>query len=198
MARSGSRARVVVRQSYYWPDQQLNFWIIIMLVTGGVLIGVFASFITDQQHLGGLGIPWYVKPKHNWIMPFGITVGGLTVIFIIIMLILISQRRLLPGVVIIGSFILLVLYITGVIETAIQLFGPEANISGNCQTYVTNMQTNDLSINALAWLEQNSICQSWDAVFAFWIVGAVFLVWMLVLGSQVARNGGPGGAYDRD
>lgn len=131
-------------------------------------------------------------------MPYGITVGALTVIFIIIMLILINQRRLLPGVVIIGSFILLVLYITGLIETAIQLFGPEANIIGNCDTYVTKNQQTDLSINTLAWLEQNSICQSWDAAFAFWIVGAVFLVWMLVLGSQVARNGGPGGAYDRD
>ena len=42
MGRSVSRQRVIVRQSYYWPDQQLNFWIIIMLATGGVLIGVFA------------------------------------------------------------------------------------------------------------------------------------------------------------
>jgi len=48
---------VVVRQSYYWPDQQLNFWIIIMLATGGVLIGVFAAFMRDQQAFG-LGIPW--------------------------------------------------------------------------------------------------------------------------------------------
>lgn len=67
MARSASRARVtVVRQSYFWPDQQLNFWIIIMLATGGVLVGTFAAFVTDQQHLGGLGIPWYVEPKHYW------------------------------------------------------------------------------------------------------------------------------------
>lgn len=59
MARSSvSRTRVVVRQSYYWPDQQLNFWIIMMLVTGGVLIGVFAQFVVIQQRLGGLGIPW--------------------------------------------------------------------------------------------------------------------------------------------
>ena len=58
MGRSVSRQRVIVRQSYYWPDQQLNFWIIIMLATGGVLIGVFATFINIQQTLGGLGIPW--------------------------------------------------------------------------------------------------------------------------------------------
>ena len=131
------------------------------------------------------------------IMPFGITVGALTIIFVWIMIILIYQRRLLPGVVMIGSFILLVLYITGLIETAIQLFGPKGNISSNCTTYVTNNPQNDLSINTLAWLEQNSICQSWDAVFAFWIIGAVFLVWMIILGSQVAR-GGFGNDRDRD
>lgn len=88
-----------------------------------------------------------------------------------------------------GSFILLVLYITGVIETAIQLFGPEGNINGNCQTYVFGNPQNSLDINTLAWLQQRSICQSWQAVFAFWIVGAVFLVWMLVLAGMVARGG---------
>ncbi|KAI6869926.1 hypothetical protein KC343_g7651 [Hortaea werneckii] len=182
MARSSaSRTRVVVRQSYYWPDQQLNFWIIVMLATGGVLIGVFAAFIVQQQRLGGLGIPW--------IMPFGISVGSLTVIFIWILIILIYQRRLLPGVVMIGSFILLVLYLTGLIETAIQLFGPDGNINGNCETYVYDNPQNDLTLNTLAWLQQNSICQSWDAVFAFWIIGAVFLVWMIILGAQVARGG---------
>jgi hypothetical protein len=56
-ARSVSRTRVVVRQSYYWPDQQLNFWILVMIAAGGTLIGVFASFIVDQQQLK-LGIPW--------------------------------------------------------------------------------------------------------------------------------------------
>lgn len=122
-------------------------------------------------------------------MPFGITVGALTVIFIWIMLILIWQRRLLPGVVILGSFILLVLYITGLIETAIQLFGPAGDVIGNCKNNVDNVETNGLSLFTLAWLEQQSICQSWQAVFAFWIIGAVFLVWMIILGSMVARGG---------
>ena len=52
-----SRRRVVVRESFYWPDQQLNFWILIMLATGGVLIGIFASFVVAQRTLR-LGIPW--------------------------------------------------------------------------------------------------------------------------------------------
>lgn len=57
MARSVSRTRVVVRQSYYWPDQQLNFWILVMLGAGGTLVGVFAIFVTQQQQLH-FGIPW--------------------------------------------------------------------------------------------------------------------------------------------
>ncbi|KAK5685893.1 hypothetical protein LTR17_011323 [Elasticomyces elasticus] len=190
MARSSvsrSRTRVVVRQSYYWPDQQLNFWIIIMLATGGVLIGVFAAFIQDQQRFG-LGIPW--------IMPFGITVGALTVIFVWIMLALIYQRRLLPGVVMIGSFILLVLYITGIIETALQLFRNTNGIIGQCNTLNRNSPARGLTVEVLAYLELQSICQSWQAAFAFWIVGAVFFLWMIVLGSQVARGGGGGGGRD--
>ncbi|KAK3067259.1 hypothetical protein LTR53_015978 [Teratosphaeriaceae sp. CCFEE 6253] len=185
MARSSdSRTRVVVRQSYYWPDQQLNFWIIIMLVTGGVLIGVYAAFIRDQQ-MYGLGIPW--------IMPYGITVGALTVIFVLIMLALIFQRRLIPGVVMIGSFILLVLYITGIIETAIQLFRNTNGIQGQCNNLTKNAPENGLTVNMLAYMELQSICQSWQAVFAFWIVGAVFFLWMIILGAQVARGGGGAG-----
>ena len=124
-------------------------------------------------------------------MPYGITVGALTVLFILIMLGLIYQRRLLPGLVMIGCFILLVLFITGVIETAIQLFGPQGDIASHCQTIVegTKDQYQGPSFYTLAWLQQNSTCQSWYAVFAFWIIGAVFLVWMIVLGSMVARGG---------
>ncbi|EME77915.1 uncharacterized protein MYCFIDRAFT_33894 [Pseudocercospora fijiensis CIRAD86] len=176
-----TRERVIVRQSYYWPDWQLNVWIIIMLAAGGVLVGVFSSFVVVQTHLGKLGIPW--------IMPFGITVGALTIAFIILMLLLIIQRRLLPGILIIGSFILLVLYITGLIETAIQLFGPAGDINSKCQQFVFDNPSKDLSINTLAWLEQNSICQSWLAAFSFWIIGAVFLVYLIVLASMVAQGG---------
>ena len=53
-----TRERVIVRQSYYWPDWQLNLWIIIMLATGGTLVGIFANFVVIQNTLGGLGIPW--------------------------------------------------------------------------------------------------------------------------------------------
>lgn len=122
-------------------------------------------------------------------MPFGITVGALTILFVLGMLILISQRRLLPGFLMIGSFILLVLFITGLIETAIQLFGPAGDINTKCSTYIFNMPSTGLNIDTLGWLEQNSICQSWLAVFSFWIVGAVFLTYMIALAARVAQGG---------
>lgn len=86
------------------------------------------------------------------------SVGSITLIFILIQLVLISQRRLLPGVMLLFAFILLVLYITGIIETAIQLFGA-GNVSDNCQRYVTNNQITGVQVNTLAWLEQNNICE---------------------------------------
>jgi hypothetical protein len=57
MARSFVSERVVVRERYFWPPVQLNFWTTIILVAGSLLLGVFANFITIQERLG-LGIPW--------------------------------------------------------------------------------------------------------------------------------------------
>lgn len=99
------------------------------------------------------------------IFPFGITVGALTVLFILLLLGLIATRRLLPFIVILLSFVLFALYLTGLIETAIQLFGPDGNVNGNCQTYVIGQPVSGRSLNTLAWLEQQSICESAVSTF---------------------------------
>ncbi|EOD45054.1 1,3-beta-glucan synthase component FKS1 [Neofusicoccum parvum] len=179
MARSVVSRAVVVREKYYWPDVQLNIWTIVMLATAGVLIGIYATFISIQQRFR-VGIPW--------LFPFGITVGGLTVLLIFIEIVLITQRKLLPGVMIIGSFILVVLYITGIIETGIQLYGDPSDVNGKCQRYVDNNEQFGPSVNTLAWLEQDSICAQWKATFAFWIVGTAFLLWMMVMAAMVNQN----------
>lgn len=169
-----------------------------MYATGGTIIGVFAAFLIAQQQLE-LGIPW--------IFPYGITVGALTILFLFVIEAMISQRTLLPGLVMLGAFILLVLYLAGLIETALQLFGSavsdppvnyvyiaselttsQSNINSNCQTFVTDQPSSGVSLATFAFLQQRSICQSWQAVFAFWIVGVVFLVWLMVLASQVNRR----------
>lgn len=46
------------RERYIWPDAAINIWIIIMLATAGVLIGIFANFVVVQNHFQA-PIPWY-------------------------------------------------------------------------------------------------------------------------------------------
>ncbi|KAI9778162.1 MAG: hypothetical protein M1835_004997 [Candelina submexicana] len=170
---------VVVRRKYHWPEAQLNLWIIIMLAAGATVLGIFAEFITIQNQMQ-LGIPW--------IMPYNVTIGALLILFIIMILGLISQRMLLPGIVILGSFILFVLWLTGLIATAIQLFGPSGSVNNNCSLYVTSQPSHGPNINTLAWLQQNNICSCWKAAFSFLVIGCVFLLWMIIMGTQVSRD----------
>ena len=70
----------------------------------------------------------------------------------------------MPNVMILLSFILLVLFITGIIATAIQLFGPDGNINGECQRYVNNNRPFGPTVNTLAWLQQKNICELAESV----------------------------------
>ena len=93
-------------------------------------------------------------------MPYWIAVGALGVLFVILIIALISNRQLIPGIVILGSFILFVLFLTGLVKISIELFGPSGGVNGNCQQYVQNQEFKGQSINTLAWLQQNNICKS--------------------------------------
>jgi hypothetical protein len=92
------------------------------------------------------------------IFPYGVTVGALTLLFIIVELVLIAQRRLLPGVVLLFSFILLVLFLAGAIGTGIQLFGGR-NVNNQCNAFVNNQKQAGPTGNTLAWLQQQNICE---------------------------------------
>lgn len=70
------------------------------------------------------------SPLHR-LFPYGITVGALTIVFLLIMDVAIMQRSLLPGWVLLGAFVLLVLYMAGLIETGIQLFGNDVSWQHN-------------------------------------------------------------------
>jgi hypothetical protein len=82
----------------------------------------------------------------------------LTVLFVLIMLVLLMQSQLQPGLMLIFSFILFVLYVTGLAETAVQLFGA-GDVNNNCQQFVTNAPQTGATVSTLAWLEQNNICE---------------------------------------
>jgi len=173
-----SEVRIVGRR-YRWPAAQLNFWLLIMLIASCTLLGINASFVTVQNQLS-VGIPWY--------FPYWITVASLTILFLGLILWLISQRSLLPGVVIIGSFILFVLWLVGLIVTSIEFWGPTGNVNTECNIFVSGQPTTGPTIATLAWLEQHSICQSWQAAFAFALVGTIFLLWIMVMSYNVYQG----------
>lgn len=117
------------------------------------------------------------------IIPYGIAVGAVTEALVWAVLLLSFSRRLYPGVVILKAFILFVLYLTGMIGTAQQLFGP---VIKECQ----RGSANGLNVDALLWLLQRTTCEDWYVVFGFWVVGMVFEVWILIVARKVLQRSG--------
>jgi len=85
----------------------------------------------------------------------------------------------------IGGFILFVLWLVGLIVISVQLWGPSGSVSSNCNLAVFGTNPTGQSEHTLAWLAQKSICQSWQAVFAFGLVGGIFLLWIMTMAYQV-------------
>ncbi|KAI1073588.1 hypothetical protein F5B20DRAFT_500052 [Whalleya microplaca] len=168
--------RVARVHRYHWPAIQLNIWMLIMLAASCCIIGIFATFIGEQQQLL-LAIPWY--------FPYFITVAALMIVFIGILLWLIAQRRLLPSIVILGAFMFFVLWMVGLIVVSIELWGPNGSVNANCAALVWGNSPTGNNQATLAWLEQKSICQSWQAVFAFGLIGCIFLLWIMIMAVQV-------------
>jgi len=167
------------RRRYHWPEVQLNLWILIILAASATCLGMFAWFITVQNQML-VGIPW--------LFPFGIIVSSLSLLFLILILILASRKQLIPGGIILGSFILFVLWLTALIETSIQLYGPAANVNGNCSEYVSREAFTGVSIDTLAYLTQLNICNCWKTIFAFELVAVVLYLWMLILAYNVQND----------
>ena len=112
------------------------------------------------------------------LFPYGVTVGALLVLFILVELVLIAQRRLLPGVMIVGSFILFVLFLTGVIATAIQLFG-DGNVNESCNQFVYDNESEGVSLTTLAWLQQKNICMLFSSFFEYSLLLLLLLLLLL-------------------
>jgi len=110
-------------------------------------------------------------------------VGATTEILVWIVVLLSFQRRLFPGLVILKAFILFVLYLTGMIGTASQLFGP---VIKACQ----GNSASGLNVDALMWLLQRSTCEDWYVVFGFFVLGMLFEVWILVVARRVLARAG--------
>ncbi|PGH16225.1 hypothetical protein AJ80_05248 [Polytolypa hystricis UAMH7299] len=168
-----------VNRKFHWPEVQLNIWLLVVLAGSATCLGIFSWFMAVQRQMN-LGIPW--------VFPFMIATSGLALLFFFLIIFLAFQRALIPEIIILGSFILFVLWLTGVIGTAIQMFTDKANVYSNCQNYVADNQFRGSSINTLAWLTQINICNCWKTAFAFEVINDVFFLWMLFMSWQVRKQ----------
>ena len=160
------------------------------------LLHAITSRIPSRSAMVRLSLPNPPLPPHpnqplttpsSRIFPYSIATGSLCLLFLLIILVLIQQRQLLPGIVVLGSFILFVLFLTGLVETSIQLYGPTGSVNSYCNLYKPSKGLANGEAT-LAWLETQGICQDWKAAFAFYIVGTVFLLWMMVMAYQVNQD----------
>ncbi|RKF57704.1 hypothetical protein GcM3_186024 [Golovinomyces cichoracearum] len=154
MAPNESASSFVVRRTrtkYHWPATPLNVWLVVMIAGSLSILGIFSSFVFIQRQLQ-IGIPWFFT--------YWITVGTLSAIFLFAMLGLIAQRQLLPGIVMMGSFILFILWMIGLVVISLELWGPSGNVNTNCQLYIENHSVSGASLETLAWLQQHGICKS--------------------------------------
>ncbi|ODM19295.1 hypothetical protein SI65_05912 [Aspergillus cristatus] len=168
-----------VYRRYHWPELQLNFWLLIVLASSCVNLGIFAWLMAVQSQLK-LGTPW--------LFPFMVVSGALGIFFIALILILAMQRFLLPGIIIVGSFVLFVLWLTGLVETALQLYGVVGSVNDSCKNWVEGNGIHGESIEALAWLTQITICNCWKTAFAFELIGVIFFLWMIIMSWRVHRD----------
>ena len=157
-------------RTYNWPPFYLNLWIFVMLLASGSIMGVFSIFIQTQERLE-LGIPWSVplSPFHrdqhrntdseNRYFPYFIAVGAHTVVFIFGLFWLIYNRRLLPAIVMIGAFMLFILWMVGLVVTSVELWGPSGSVNGVCNMQVFNKNPTGASEATLAWMQQKNICK---------------------------------------
>ncbi|KAB8202857.1 hypothetical protein P875_00010741 [Aspergillus parasiticus SU-1] len=172
-------AVVYRRRRYHWPELQLNIWILIVLSASAICMGIFAWLMSVQSEMR-LGTPW--------LFPFMVVSGALGIFFIMLILILAAQRFLLPGIIMLGSFILFVLWLTGLIETSLQLYGVVGNVDDNCQIYIVDNRAGGNNMQTLAWLTQKTICDCWKTAFAFELVNTIFFLWMMIMSWQVNRD----------
>ncbi|KAJ4155485.1 hypothetical protein LMH87_000726 [Akanthomyces muscarius] len=168
-------ARVIHLKTYDWPTYQINIWLFVMLLAASSILGVFATFIQTQMQMG-LPVPWY--------FPYYVTVAAVALAFLLAIMWLIWYKRLLPAIVMIGAFALFVLWMVGLVASAVQLWGP-GGVQSVCNLQVFNQSPHAPDVQTLAWMQQRNICQTWYLVFAMGLTGAIFLIWVMIIAYQV-------------
>ncbi|KAI5301160.1 hypothetical protein KEM55_001967 [Ascosphaera atra] len=93
-----------------------------------------------------------------WLFPFMVATSCITIVFLLVIWYLIVTFKLFADVMILGNVIMFALWLTGLIETGIQLFG-QNSLNQTCIEFVFKAEYKGPSLRTLAWLEQASICE---------------------------------------
>lgn len=148
------------------------------------MLGSFAYFTYIQQKLF-VAVPWYYY--------FLLAICIVTIFFVFTVVGLYVVHLLLPIVVMIGSFVMFVLWLTGLVKASIELWGPLGSINDNCVRYVYNDDYwGGGSLYTLARIQQETVCNLWKTTFAMEMIATFLFVWMILLSWQVisrARRG---------
>lgn len=175
------RERVSHVHTYKWPWIPFNAWMFLMLLSSCTIVGVFSSFIGIQYQLE-LPVPWLVPPRFRpsqgspttsashppprdarltlsyRYFPYYITVASFSILYVGTLVFLLSRHRLLPAIVMIGAFLVLVLWFVGLVVVAIQLWGSNG-VNGECNLRVFNENPKGDTRETLAWMMERSICK---------------------------------------
>lgn len=107
----------------------------------------------------------------------------ITIIFVCAVVALYYVHLLLPIVVMIGSFIMFVLWITGLVKESIELWGPLGSINDNCVRYVYNDDRwGGGNLYTLARIQQEGVCNLWQTTFALEMIATSVLPLAVVSG----------------
>ncbi|RPA88110.1 hypothetical protein BJ508DRAFT_409999 [Ascobolus immersus RN42] len=162
---------------YRWPNISLSIILFIQFICGVTVLGIFAYLAEVQKRLYA-PVPWYFY--------FLIIVGLLTIFFVFGLVTLYYMHLLLPIYVGILSFILFVLWLTGLIKASIDLWGPLGSVNDNCTRYVfTDQEWGGRSVETLARIQQIGVCNMWKTSFALELIATVLFMFMLFMCHQV-------------
>ena len=115
-----------------------------------------------------------------------ITVTSLTIAVVLILVSLYYIGLLLPLPVALAAFVMFTLWLTGLIKSSIELWGPLGSINDNCVRFVYQPGFwGGKSIDTIARIQQEGMCNLWKTVFALELIATVLWVWLGFMSWQV-------------
>ncbi|CCX29998.1 hypothetical protein FPQ18DRAFT_277939 [Pyronema domesticum] len=168
---------VITRRAFRWPEISLSLILFALLCTGAITLGTYSYFASVQDRLH-ITNPWYYF--------FLIATGAMTVVFVLVSVILYYIHMLLPIPIIFCSFVLFVFWLTGLVKSSIELWGPMGSVNDNCVRYVYGDNTwGGATRETLARIQQEGMCNLWKTVFAMEMIACFCCLWLCLMAWQV-------------